>query len=381
MKLQDVYVVGIGMVPFGKHKETPLSELAAGAIQAALLDAGFSGDELGAAYMGTQWGGSMVGQRALKHTGLLGMPIINVENACSSGSTALHLAKSAVATGLHEAVLVIGGDKLSTQGGPLPRHPEDFDGSLGMSPPALYATRARRYMHEYGATDADFALVCVKNRNHAVHNDKALFQAATSVDEVLSSRLVCDPLTLLQCCARADGAAAVVVANESWARKARHAPARILASQLCSGKYRGDFRDMTTPEITVRCAAKAYREAGLTPADIHLAEVHDAFSVAEMLYYEALGFCRPGEAKHLLREGATTIGGRLPVNTSGGLIAKGHPPGATGVAQIVEAVEQLRGHSGKRQVKGARRALTHCTGGGVSGLDHGACTIHILASE
>ncbi len=378
MSLRNVYVVGVGMMPFGKHKETPLSELAAGAVNAALADAGFSGDELGATYMGTQWGGSMVGQRALKHTGLLGMPIVNVENACSSGSTALHLAKMAVATGVHEAVLVIGADKLSTQAGPLPRHPEDFDGSLGMSPSAVYATRARRYMHEYGATDEDLALVCVKNRRHAVNNNKALFQTETSVEEVLSSRLVSDPLTLLQCCARADGAASVIVASASWARKAKRAPVRILASQLCSGKYRADFRDMTIPEITLRCAEKAYKEAGLGPNDIHLAEVHDAFSIAEMLYYEALGFCKRGAAKSLLREGVTTIGGQLPVNPSGGLIAKGHPPGATGVAQVVEAVEQLRGSSGNRQVKGARTALTHCTGGGVSGLDHGACTIHIL---
>jgi benzoylsuccinyl-CoA thiolase BbsB subunit len=380
MSANSVYVIGAGMVPFGKHKETPLSELAAAAVNAALADAGFEGDELGATYMGTQWGGSMVGQRALKHTGLLGMPIVNVENACSSGSTALHLAKMAVATGVHEAVLVIGADKLSTQSGPLPRHPDDFDGSLGMSPPAVYATRARRYMHETGATSEDLAMVCVKNRRIAVHNPKALFQSELSLEEVLASRLVADPLTLLQCCARADGAAAVVVANEEWARKARRAPARIVASQLCSGKYRGDFRDMTIPEITLRCAAQAYAEAGLGPDDIDLAEVHDAFSIAEMLYYEALGFCKRGDAKNLLREGATSVGGRLPVNPSGGLIAKGHPPGATGVAQVVEAVEQIRGNAGRRQVAGARTALTHCTGGGVSGLDHGACTIHILTA-
>lgn len=380
MSARKVYIIGAGMVPFGRHKETPLSVLGARAIDAALADAGLSGDELGAAYVGTQWGGSMTGQRALKHTGLLGIPVVNVENACSSGSTALHLARMAVANGVHEAVLVLGADKLSTQSGPLPRHPEDFDGVLGMSPPAVYATRAMRYMHEHGATPEDLALVCVKNRRHARNNGNALFQAETSVEEVLASRFVADPLTLLQCCARADGAAAAIVANESWAKKANRAPARILASQLCSGKYRGDFRDMTTPEITVRCVEKAYAEAGLGPGDIHAAEVHDAFSIAEMLYYEALGFCGRGAARHLLREGVTTIGGALPVNTSGGLIAKGHPPGATGVAQIVEALEQLRGEAGDRQVKAARNVLTHCTGGGVSGLDHGACTIHILAS-
>ena len=381
MKLHDVYVIGAGMAAFGKHKETPLSVLAATAIGAALEDAGFSGEEIGAAYCGTQWGGSMAGQRALKHTGLLGMPVVNVENACSSGSTALHLAKMAVATGVHEAVLVVGADKLSTQTGPLPRHPEDFDGSLGMSPPAVYATRARRYMHEHGATSEDLALVCVKNRRHALHNRNALFQSEITVEEVLASRLVADPLTLLQCCARADGAAAVVVANAAWARKAQRAPARLLASQLCSGRYRGDLRDVTSPEITVRCAQQAYQEAGLGPQDIHAAEVHDAFSIAELLYYEALGFCKPGHARHLLRDGVTSIGGSLPVNPSGGLMAKGHPPGATGVAQVVEAVEQLRGKVAGRQVEGARTFLTHCTGGGVSGLDHGACTIHILAGD
>jgi len=379
--MRNTFVVGVGMMPFGKYKDTPLSILAAGAVTAALEDAGLGGDEIGAAFVGSQWGGSMVGQRALKNTGLLGMPIINTENACSSGSTALHLARTAVATGMHDVVLVVGADKLSTQAGPLPRHPEDFDGSLGMSPPAVYATRARRYMYEHGATDEDLARVCVKNRRHAVDNDKALFRAETSVSEVLASRLVADPLTLLQCCARADGAAAAVVASEDWARKSLRAPVRIVASSLCSGKYRGDFRDMTIPEITVRCAEKAFGEAGITPQAIDLAEVHDAFSIAELLYYEALGFCERGAAKRLIREGETAIGGRLPVNASGGLIAKGHPPGATGVAQVFEAVEQLRGDAGTRQVKGARTALTHCTGGGVSGLDHGACTIHIFRAD
>jgi benzoylsuccinyl-CoA thiolase BbsB subunit len=286
----------------------------------------------------------------------------------------------AVAAGIHEAVLVVGADKLSAQSGPLPRHPEDFDGSLGMSPPALYATRARRYMHEHGATPEDLARVCVKNRLHAVHNEHAYFRSALTVAEVLESRMVSDPLTLLQCCARADGAAAVVVAGEALARQSRHAPIRILASQLCSGRYRGDFRDMTSPEISVRCATQAYAEAGVKPDGIHFAEVHDAFSVAELLYYEALGFCGRGEGKLLIRDGSTALGGRIPVNVSGGLMAKGHPPGATGIAQVYEAVSQLRGLAGKRQLKGATTALTHCTGGGVSGLDHGACTIHILRS-
>ena len=377
--LSDTFILGAGMVPFGKHADTTLSELGARAALMALADAGIERERIDAVFVGTQWGGSMVGQRMLKQAGLLGMPITNVENACSSGSTALRLARLSVGAGECEAVLVIGADKLSSQGGPLPRHPEDFDGTLGLSPPALYAMRARRYLHDHDATPEDLALVCVKNRRHAVHNEHAQFRTPTTVAEVLASRLVADPLTLLQCCARADGAAAVVVGSAALARRATRQPVRIAASEQCSGKFRAGFRDMTMPEITVRCAAKAYASAGVTAADVNLAEVHDAFSVAELLYYEALGFCRAGEGKQLIRDGATALGGAVPVNTSGGLIAKGHPPGATGIAQVFEAVTQLRNEAGPRQVADARLALTHCTGGGVSGLDHGACTIHLLA--
>lgn len=381
MMLAPAFVIGAGMVAFGKHTDTALSELGARAAVAALADAGLPEDRVEAAFVGTQWGGSMVGQRILKQTTMLGIPIVNVENACSSGSTALRLARMAVGAGIHDVVLVVGADKLSSQSGPLPRHPEDFDGSLGLSPPALYAMRARRYMVDYGATPEDFAAVCVKNRRHAVHNAYAQFRSETSIDDVLASRMVADPLTLLQCCARADGAAAVVIASQAVARRSAKAPVRILASELCSGRFEPGFRDMTMPEITERCAARAYKTAGIAPADVDLAEVHDAFSIAELLYYEALGFCARGGAVRMIREGTTALGGDVPVNVSGGLIAKGHPPGATGIAQVFEAVQQLRGDAGPRQVDGARIAMTHCTGGGVSGLDHGACTIHVFGAD
>lgn len=380
MSLAPAYIVGAAMVRFAKHPDVAQSMLGAQAAVGALEDAGIAQDQVEAAFVGSQWGGSMVGQRILKQTTMLGMPITNVENACSSGSTALRLARILVGAGVHDVVLAIGVDKLSAQSGPLPRHPEDFDGSLGLSPPALYAMRARRYMHDHGATAEDLAAVCVKNRRHAVDNPYAQFRAETSIDEVLASRMIADPLTLLQCCARADGAAAVVVASEAVARRQKDRQSvRILASAQCSGKYKPGYRDMTVPEITERCAAKAYAEADVDPTDIDFAEVHDAFSIAELLYYEALGLCKPGEAVKLIRDGSTALGGRIPVNASGGLIAKGHPPGATGIAQVFEAVQQLRGAAGTRQVPGARLGLTHCTGGGVSGLDHGACTIHVLA--
>jgi benzoylsuccinyl-CoA thiolase BbsB subunit len=379
MNLAPAYIIGAGMVRFGKYADTTLSDLGAQAVMGALADASVEPGRIEAAFVGSQWGGSMVGQRMLKQAAMLGMPITNVENACSSGSTALRLARLAVGAGMYEVVLVIGGDKLSNQSGPMPRHPEDFDGSLGLSPPALYAMRARRYLHDHGATVEDLAAVCVKNRRHAVPNEHSQFRSETTVEEVLASRMIADPLTLLQCCARADGAAAVVVASERVARSTAKMPIRIVASEQSSGRYMPGFRDMTMPEITQRCAAKAYAAAAIGPGDVDLAEVHDAFSVAELIYYEALGFCRRGEGKALIRDGSTALGGRIPVNTSGGLIAKGHPPGATGIAQVFEAVAQLRGEAAGRQVKGARVALTHCTGGGVSGLDHGACTIHVLA--
>lgn len=380
MNLAPAYIIGAAMVRFAKHPDMSQSVLGAQAAVGALEDAGIAQDQVEAAFVGSQWGGSMVGQRILKQTTMLGMPITNVENACSSGSTALRLARILVGAGAHDVVLAIGVDKLSAHAGPLPRHPEDFDGSLGLSPPALYAMRARRYMHDHGATAEDLAAVCVKNRRHAVDNPYAQFRAETSIDEVLGSRMIAHPLTLLQCCARADGAAAVVVASEAVTRRQRDLqPVRILASAQCSGKYKPGYRDMTVPEITERCAAKAYAEAEIDPSEVDFAEVHDAFSIAELLYYESLGLCRRGEGVNLIRDGSTALGGRVPVNVSGGLIAKGHPPGATGIAQVFEAVQQLRGAAESRQVSGARLGLTHCTGGGVSGLDHGACTIHILA--
>ncbi|MGE3150164.1 MAG: thiolase family protein, partial [Pseudorhodoplanes sp.] len=310
---------------------------------------------------------------------LLGVPIVNVENACSSSATALREAWIAVRAGLYDAVLVVGCDKLSHSGGTLTRHADDYDGSLGLSPPALYAIRARRYMHDYKVGIGDIAAVCVKNRKNALHNHHALFRKEVTLEEVLGSRPVADPLTLLQCCARSDGAAAVIVANDRVASQVGSRAVRLRWSELVSGLHKPGFRDMTSPEITLRAAKRAYEAAGVGPEDIDLAEVHDAFSIAEVLYYEALGFCKAGEGTQFLASGAASIGGRVPVNPSGGLMAKGHPPGATGIAQVVEVVTQLRGEARERQVEGARIGLTHCTGGGVSGLDHGACTIHILS--
>jgi benzoylsuccinyl-CoA thiolase BbsB subunit len=244
--------------------------------------------------------------------------------------------------------------------------------------PALYGMRARRYMHECGLTEEQLADVSVKAHKHGALNPYAQIRRTFTREEVMSARPVAEPFTLLHCCPTGDGAAAIVLrAADSGATPSR--AVRILASEVTSGYYISGYRDMTRAEITQRSARAAYDAAGIGPDDVHVAEVHDAFTIAELMYYEAFGFCERGQAYAILADGQTSIGGRIPVNPSGGLLSRGHPIGATGAAQIVEIVEHLRGEAGERQVEGARIGLAHCTGGGIGGLDHGACSVHILA--
>jgi benzoylsuccinyl-CoA thiolase BbsB subunit len=322
----------------------------------------------------------MTGQRCLKPIGMTGIPVVNVENACASSATAFRQAWAGIRAGLHEVALVFGVEKLTRLSGPLPIEPDDWEGSQGMVMPALYAMRARRYMHDRGATLQDLAQVAVKARRHGALNEIAQMREETTVEEVLGSRPVADPLTLLQCCPTGDGAAALVLASGKAARrfKAAGKPVRVISSTLVSGRYMTGFRDMTSPEITKRASAIAYEAASLGPEDVDVVETHDAFTVAELLYYEALGLSKEGEAVAMLKSGATSLGGRVPVNPGGGLLARGHPVGASGAAQLVEIARQLQGRAGKRQVEGAKIGLAHVTGGGISGLDHGAAAIHIL---
>lgn len=372
-------VLGVGMIPFGKYPERQLTDLAWPAVKAAILDFGVPPSDIGAAYCGAVFGGMMSGQRILARVGLSGIPITNIENACSSSSTAFRQAVIALASGECDVALVIGVEKLSKfGGGTLPLEAEDWEVSQGMVMPALYAMRAKRYMHEFGLTPEQLAKVSVKNRRHGALNEDAQIRKVVSVQEVLASRPIADPLTLLQCCPTGNGAAAIVLCASRVAGRYRRDPIQVLASELTSGRYTNGFRDMTLPEITVRGAKKAYEEACIGPEDIDVAEVHDAFSIAEILYYEAFGFCGRGEGGGMLDRGETSLGGRLPVNPSGGLLSKGHPIGATGAAQIVEIVRQLRGQCGARQVVDAKIGLAHATGGGISGFDHGACSIHIF---
>lgn len=375
-------IVGAGMIPMGKHKGSSYPGLAVPAVLEALRSAGLAPGDIGTVTCGHAFGGMLTGQRIVKDMGIGGVPVINVDNACSGGASALHVAARDVAEGRTDVALAIGVDKLTQfGGGTLPLVEEDPEVQRGMVMPALYAMRAQRYLHERNETSDLLAEVSVKARRHGKANPFAQFRKETTVDEVLASRPIADPLTLLQCCPTGDGAAAVVVVSEAKRRAMGLKGATIRASVLHSGKATTGFRDMLSPEITVHGARDAYEAAGIGPEDLDVVELHDAFTIAELVYYEALGLCEAGASADFLRSGATTYGGKLVVNPSGGLLAKGHPVGASGVAQAVEAFWHLTGQAGQRQVENARRAMLHVTGGGISGMDHGACTIHILEAS
>lgn len=377
---ENVFVVSAAMIPFAKHRSSSYVGLAVPPLIDALQGAGIQKSDVDAVYVGHSYGGMMTGQRITKEIGLGTIPTVNVDNACSSGATAVHEAWTAISQGLIDVAVVIGVEKLTQfGGGMLPLSPEDREVKQGIVMPAVYAMRATRYLYETEATAEDLALVSVKARKHGALNPFAQFREEVTAEQVLAARPVADPLTLLMCCPTGDGAAVVVLASER-ARQRLGAPRgmRVAASILHSGQVEEGFRDMTKPEITYDSARDAYAQAGIGPEDLDMIELHDAFSIAELVYYEAFGLTEKQSAVALLRDGRTTFGGDVVVNPSGGLLAKGHPVGASGVAQITEAFWQLTGQAGARQIDGARTALTHVTGGGTAGLDHGACTVHIF---
>jgi acetyl-CoA acetyltransferase len=377
----ESFVVGVGMTPFGRMKNRSFEAIGQEAVLNALKDAGIERNQVDEVFCGSALTGRSMGQRVLRDIGMTGIPITNVENACSSGSTALRDACTAVAAGRAETILVLGIDQLSRLGGgTIPQLETDFDPNLGMVMPALYAMRARRYMHERGVTSEILARVAVKAHDAGKHNPYAQYRNEITVEEVLVSRMIADPLTLMMCCPTGDGAAAAIVTSRRRAKDLGRPLIRVAATALQSGVYKTGFRDMVNSELTMRTAQQAYEAAGIGPEDVNVAEIHDAFAIAELMYYEALGFCEPGGGPALLDSGATRINGDKCVNPSGGLLCRGHPVGATGIAQLCEAVWQLRGEAGARQVDGARVALTHCTGGGIAGLDHGSCAINLLVA-
>ncbi len=372
------WIHGVGMTPFVRASEDSYTEMGQSAVVAAMLDAGVGVDSIDEFYCGTGYGGPLAGQRIGNAIGLSGQRTVNVENACSSGMSALALAREAVLSGRVQQVLVLGIDKLSDLGsGALPLEEGDIEVRQGVIMPAVYAMRAARYLRDTEATVEDLALVSVKARQHGALSPFAQIRKPTTVEDVLESRPVADPLRLFMCCPRGDGAAAVVL---SASEPGDGRPGvELKALELYSGTFTDSHRDMTRSQLSERTVLAAYRAAGIGPQDVHIAEVHDAFSIAELMYYEALGFAAPGEGWRLIREGSTGIDGRVAVNPGGGLLARGHPVGATGIAQVCELYRQVTDQAGPTQVAGARTGVAHCTGGGIAGVDHGACGVAVVS--
>lgn len=378
--MTDVHVVGVGMTRFGKHPDRDAADLGAEALLGAISDAGLDPRAIEAAYCGHVFQGMVTGQRILAQVGLAGLPLSNVENACSSGATALREASLAVRAGEHDVVVAIGTEHLTTRfQGALTPDPSDPEAAVGATMPAVYAMRARRYMEEFGMTREQLALIAVKNKTNAANNPLAHFRQKITVEDVLNSRPIADPLLLHDCSPVTDGAAAAIVMSDRALKKHGNGRAvRLAASTLRTGSVEAEPTSMTFEPLTWATAQDAYERSGLGPEDIDFAEVHDCFSIAEVLRVEGLGLFPQGEYPDAVERGEADINGRLPVNPSGGLLGKGHPLGGTGVAQVVELVRQLRGEAGNRQIEGVKAGLAHCRGGKAVGIEGAACTVQVL---
>jgi acetyl-CoA acetyltransferase len=383
--MRDVYVAGAGMTRFAKQPGRTLKDLTAEAVGAALKDAGQTVEDVQSCYFGNAVAGSMTGQEmlagqfVLRPLGLGTIPVFNVENACASAASAFHLAWQAVATGIHDAVLAVGAEKMTHAdkarsfaaiGGSVDVETAPADLPIGRSfLMDMYADAALRYMERTGTTRTDLARVVVKNQRHGKLNPAAQYGGELTVEQVLAAREIVWPFTLQMCSPISDGAAAALLVSGDLVPPG---PAvAVLASAAAVAPADG------SASVTSLAAAGAYKQAGLGPEDLDCVEVHDAAASAELVIYEQLGLAGPGGSAALIRSGKTGLGGSLPVNTSGGLLARGHPIGATGLAQIVEAVTQLRGTAGGRQVPGARIALTQ-NAGGWHDSDNVASVVHIF---
>ena len=379
-KLRDVHVVGVGMTPFARHEGKNVVDLGSWAIREALEDAGLPFEAVEAAWCGHVGQGSTAGQKVVGAVGQSGIPVMNVENACASGTTAFRGAYMQVASGLADVALAVGFERMGRGALPMPKTP----GEKSQTPPpkqekskkapppfpGLFAGLFREHSRRYGTTVEQMAKVGVKNHHHGALNPRAQYREEVTVQQVLEAREIADPLTLLMCCPTGSGSAAALLCSEDVARQAGGEAIRILASTLVSeaANTTGDPLHAVV-EINERASQTAYDLAGVKPEDVEVCELHDCFAIAEILHYENLGFCERGEGGRFIEEGMSAIGGQVTVNPSGGLLAKGHPLGATGVAQVFEIVTQLRGEAGERQVRDARIGLTHCQGfGGATGV-------------
>lgn len=378
--MTEAYVAGFGFHPFGRFPDKTLKQIAAQAVLAALDDAGVGQDDIDAVFCSNAYAGLLNGQESVRGetwvraAGIGGVPVVNVENACAGGGTAVHLATLAVRSGAYRRVLVIGAEKMF---GDTPKAVAalatssdiEVTGGIGMQFSAVDAMRVSKVMREEGLDERALNWVTAKNHDNGVLNPIAQFRAPMSAEDVAGSRMIAEPLRLYMCSAISDGAAACVISSTRSAGSAR-----IAASALASSPIRVRQGNVSTAKLAVR---KAYDEAGVKPSDIDLVEVHDAVAPIELIYYRDLGFCEPGEVARFVASGAPALRGARPFNTSGGINARGHPVGATGIAQIGEIFLQVTGRAGKRQIARARRGMTHNAGGWM-GDDPAVNAIHIL---
>jgi acetyl-CoA acetyltransferase len=364
-----VEVAGIGLHPFGRFDGTSVTDMGVTAVRAALAEAGVGRGGFQAAFCGTAYAGVAAGHKVLGALGLTGVPIVDVEAGCASGGAALMLAAGAIRAGQYDTVLVFGIEKMP-KGIIRSSFFEPWREEAGLAAtPAYFALRAQRLMRESGVTKAHLADIVVKNRSHGVHNPDAMFRSEVTAEQVLASRVVCEPLHLWMLCSPNEGAAAVVLRRGNAgvtveaATLRSHLPGAVLSEGTpLSGLASAD--DLPPP--TTLAAQAAYEEAGVGPADLDVVECQDTDAARELLSYEELGLCPKGDAAKLVDEGATRLGGRLPVNPSGGLLSKGEPRGAAALAQVGELVRHLRGPAGARQVEKARVALGHTVGRGAN---------------
>ena len=375
--MSDVYVLGIDMLKFGRFPERSVPQLGAEAALLALDDAGLTIQQVEAVYCANLGqANGMVGQRMMREIGQTGVPVVNIANACAAGARAFREAWISIKAGLYDVVLAVGVEQMGRGllGGKAAEG-ISTEGLLGAGTmPAVFAEAGMEHSRKYGTTFEQFAKVSVKNHKHSTLNPKAMYRYETPLPEVMSAEMIAYPNTKLMCSVNVDGAAAAVLVSERKAKELGMKRAvRVKASVLTSDPWQE--RDLVMADIntcTRTAAQQAYAMAGIGPDELDLVELHDCFATAEILHYENLGLCRDGEGGKLIDAGETTHGGRIPVNVSGGLLSKGHPLGATGIANIYEITTHLRGEAGERQVPDARFGLTHVLGLG------SACAIHIL---
>ena len=377
--MSDAYIVGVDMIKFGRFPEKTVPQLGAEAALLALDDCGLAIQDMQALYCGNLGQASgMVGQRLLQEIGQTGIPVVNVSNACATGATAFREAWTSIKAGLYDVVLAVGVEQMGKGllGGTGSAKGIPKEGLLGSGTmPAVFAEAGMEHTRQYGTTFEQFAKVSVKNHHHSTLNPKAMYQIETPLEDVMNAEMISYPNTKLMCSVNVDGSAAAVLCSESKAKELglMDRAVKVRASVMASDPWQE--RDLVMPDVnscTRRAAKEAYEMAALGPEEIDLIELHDCFATAEILHYENLGICKDGEAGKLIDDGDVALGGKIPVNVSGGLLSKGHPLGATGIANIYEVSTHLRGEAGSRQVEGARFGLTHVIGLG------SACGIHIL---